>query len=531
MGSFEKGQSFLDEEAQRIHDERAASEKWDAPEPLPCMLLPVEKFNEALLPLSLRPWVCDIAERMQCPPDFPAVGAMVALSAVIGRKACIRPKRHDDWSVVPNLWGAIVGRPGVMKSPPLAEVLKPLERLQSIASDLHREATVDHEVKAKLDAMSAKSVDQKAQKLVAEGKIEAARDLMSSASSSQSDNPPALRRYRVNDTSVEALGEILIDNPNGVLVYRDELHGLLRSLDKEGQEGSRAFYLQAYDANQSYTFDRIGRGKNLHIDAVCLSVLGGIQPGKLESYVRDAVGGGSGDDGLLQRFGMIVWPDVDPVWRNVDRYPNTAAKQQANAVFDRIDATQPNVDPETEKPAPAVYRFTSEAQIAFDAWRFEFETGLRSGAHHPAMESHLAKFRKLVPAIALLCAVADGETEVSMTSLTRALSWSEYLQSHAARVYGAGTGPQTEAAKALLDKIKQGKLIDKEGKPVDQFKAADVYLKGWSVLNTPETVRQAAAVLCDLGHLRKLETRPTVVGGRPSLTYLINPASMPEDAV
>ena len=31
-----------------------------------------------LLPESLRAWVSDIAERMQCPPDFPAIGAMVS---------------------------------------------------------------------------------------------------------------------------------------------------------------------------------------------------------------------------------------------------------------------------------------------------------------------------------------------------------------------------------------------------------------------------------------------------------------------
>lgn len=55
--------------------------------------------------------------------------------------------------------------------------------------------------------------------------------------------------YKITDATVESLGEILIENPWGVLAYRDELHGLLKSLDKEGQEGARAFYLQAYDGN------------------------------------------------------------------------------------------------------------------------------------------------------------------------------------------------------------------------------------------------------------------------------------------
>jgi putative DNA primase/helicase len=90
---------------------------------------PVPPFRLALLPAALAPWVADIADRVQCPPDFVAVGVMVAAAAVIGRQIAIRPKRQDDWAVVPNLWGLAVGLPGSMKSPALAEALRPLRRL------------------------------------------------------------------------------------------------------------------------------------------------------------------------------------------------------------------------------------------------------------------------------------------------------------------------------------------------------------------------------------------------------------------
>lgn len=493
-----------------------APEPWGDPLPIPSMLLPVEPFDAALMPAALGPWVTDIADRMQCPPDFPAVAAMVALSSVIGRKACIAPKRRDSWRVVPNLWGAVVGRPGVMKSPALAESMKPLDRLQAVAGDLHAEAMRDHGIKQKLEGMGGKATEDKAQKLVKAGKLEEARHLLAEAADFEASKPPALRRFVVTDASVEALGEILIENPWGVLAYRDELNGLLRGLDKEGQEGARAFYLQGYDGNQAYTFDRIGRGRNLHIPAVCLSLLGGIQPGKLQAYIHDAVSGGAADDGLLQRFGLLVWPDVGREWCNVDRFPDTAAKNAAFETFQRLDAMKPGTDPETGEPAPAVYRFSPDAQAEFDDWRHDFETALRSGEHHPAMESHLSKYRKLVPALALVCALADGETAVSMDSLLRALAWGDYLKSHAARAYGAGAGPNTDAASALLAKIQAGKVAD-------GFKAADVYLKGWAHLGTPEAVKMAAALLCDLGHLRRVDTKPGAAGGRPSTTYQINP--------
>jgi hypothetical protein len=85
---------------------------WPEPQPVPQGRPPVPPFSLALLPAALAPWVADIADRVQCPPDFVAVGVMLAAAAVIGRQLAIRPKRQDDWAVVPNLWGSRWGHRG-----------------------------------------------------------------------------------------------------------------------------------------------------------------------------------------------------------------------------------------------------------------------------------------------------------------------------------------------------------------------------------------------------------------------------------
>ena len=69
-------------------------------------------------------------------------------------------------------------------------------------------------------------------------------------------------------------------------------------------------------------------------------MLGGIQPGPLERYLR-AVFGGRGDDGLLQRFQLAVWPDGAGPWRHVDRLAgrggagvvDLAAKNRLPAIY------------------------------------------------------------------------------------------------------------------------------------------------------------------------------------------------------
>src|SRR4051812_26226545 len=87
-------------------------EDWDDPQVIPDELPDVMPFDYELLPSAFRPRVFDIATRMGCPPDFSAAAIIVACAAVIGRKITICPKRRDDWTVVPNLWGCVVGRPG-----------------------------------------------------------------------------------------------------------------------------------------------------------------------------------------------------------------------------------------------------------------------------------------------------------------------------------------------------------------------------------------------------------------------------------
>jgi hypothetical protein len=96
---------------------RSSETEWPEPKPIPNGLLPVAPFNHAFLPVIIAPWVMDIAERMQCAPDFVGIPATIALGSIIGRNVGIRPQRKTDWLEVPNLWGCIVGRPGVLTRP------------------------------------------------------------------------------------------------------------------------------------------------------------------------------------------------------------------------------------------------------------------------------------------------------------------------------------------------------------------------------------------------------------------------------
>jgi Protein of unknown function (DUF3987) len=481
-------------------------DKWEDPVPLPEGLPIVASLDPTMIPKPLRGWVVDVSERMQIPPDFAAAGAVIVAGSLIGRKVGIHPKRRDDWLVAPNLWGAVVGRPSLMKSPALAEVMKPLSRLIAEAYEKHQKAMLAYETDVMVaEATRAAFKDElkKAAKEAARGGNRSELDKIAHrGQDTEVHEEPVLKRYKTEDATVEKISEILLENPRGILVHRDELSGWLRNLDKQGREGDRSFYLEAWNGTGSFDVDRISRG-SLHVPALCLSILGSIQPGPLSTYVYQATQGEKGDDGLLQRFQLLVWPDPLPTWKNVDRWPDARAKSRAYEVFRRLDALHPEdfgASGEDEDGIPAV-RFTGDAQEIFDQWRDELEVGLRSTELPPALESHLTKYRSLMPSLALifhLIEYVDDSAEggaVGIKPTLQAAAWCEYLKTHARRLYSSAETPAMEGARALLDRFCKGDVSDGDS-------TRSVYRRHWAKLSTPEEVSSACSVLEEFGWLR-----------------------------
>ena len=107
--------------------------EWPEPAPIKTELLPVEPLPLSIIPAPFRPWIEDVSDRMQCPPDFVAAAMLVVTSSIIGAGCGIRPKKEDDWLVIPNLWGGVVGRPSMMKTPAIGEAMKPMDALSAAA--------------------------------------------------------------------------------------------------------------------------------------------------------------------------------------------------------------------------------------------------------------------------------------------------------------------------------------------------------------------------------------------------------------
>jgi phage/plasmid primase-like uncharacterized protein len=497
---------------------------WPTPNPIQANLHPVPAFDAAtLLPESLRAWVMDEADRMPCPLDYIATAAIVSAGAVIGARCAIKPKSRDDWQVIPNIWGGVVGNPAAKKTPSIGVALKPLDRLIARAIEAHRE---------EVEGFQAEKVIFEARKEAIESRIKSAakndkkgnldnlaKELQDHRQ--QAPQPPTQRRYKTNDTTAEKLGELLRENPTGLLVLRDELVGLIASWEREGREGERAFYLEAWNGNGSFDTDRIGRG-SIFIPNLCVSVFGGIQPDKLVGYLEQATHA-LANDGMLQRFQVLVYPD-HRAWEWRDRIP---VKQAREVVFN-VFKTLADFDPVTWGAYPVddfakfpYFRFDDAAQKIFIEWSTDLHTARLPAEDNPIIAQHLAKYDKLFPALALIlhlveCAATGQRGQVTEQAALRAAAWCDYLEAHARRCYGLLADDGLRAAQALAHHLRKGKLEY-------QFTARDVRRHQWRSLTTDKEVQAALDCLEDKGWVRAEEVLPGTQGGRPTTTYLINP--------
>jgi hypothetical protein len=499
---------------------------WPEPKPIISIkqgLSSVIALPSELIPEPYQEWLCDIAERMQCPLDYVAVGALIVTSSLVGAGCSIRPKAKDSWTVIPNLWGGIVGAPSTLKSPALKEILKPLELLEKEAFEIYEKDKQNHLVEEEAYKASKEAIKKEMTKAASSSDTFAMGHAKEKLRKLQEPQEPHCKRYCTNDVTIEKMHELLSRNERGLLLFRDELIGLLASWDKEGHEVDRSFYLESWNGYGSKTTDRIGRG-TIHTKNLCLSILGSTQPSKLLIYLQRALGGIE-NDGLLQRFQLLVYPDEAKEWRLVDRKPNTLAQEKAFAIFMKlvsIDFSQYGAALD-EKSGIPYFRFDEAAQALFYEWLTELESKLRQEQEEPIMTEHLAKYRKLMPSLALLfhlINIANRKVSgpIPTDCVERAAAWCEYLELHARRIYALVLSPSYQAARTLARKIQEGTFKE-------HFDIRDVYRKEWTLLKTKEEVESACTLLIENGWLRE----GTLSEGRKiKKCYLINPELIQE---
>ncbi|PWT83059.1 MAG: hypothetical protein C5B57_07605 [Blastocatellia bacterium] len=230
------------------------------------------------------------------------------------------------------------------------------------------------------------------------------------------------------------------------------------------------------------------------------------------------------NDGMLQRFQLLVYPDRRP-WEWRDRSPNRVAREAAFTVFERLADFDPidwGASPADDLAKFPYFQFSDDAQAVFIEWSEDMHRVRIPREDDPIVRQHLSKYDKLFPALALIfhgvdCVIREAGGPVTRIAARQAAAWCEYLEAHARRCYGLLKDDGLRAAQALAAQLERGALED-------GFTHRDVRRHQWRSLTADGDIRAALDWLEDEGWLRSEPSGGTGPGtGRPTLRYRLHP--------
>lgn len=455
----------------------------------------------------LWPTIADLAVDTGSPADFVAMGMLTMAASVVGAKRRCQPQAEGQWKEAAILWTGMVCPPSMNKSPAIRPLQQVLSRLQS-------EYLLDHDVAKRewrTESERAKAELKQWQDKVADAtkKGLASPDLPLNAVEPKEPQP---RRFYINDATPEALANILVGNPQGVVTIADELSSFLSSFERYNVN-SEGFWLTAYNGDP-HVVDRKGSPEPLAVPFLGVSILGGIQPDRFATAFKGA------NVGAAARF-LWVWPDAPPYSRPTK--PTDLALLER--VFRNLDTLRWGSDDRGEK-APIILKLDAKADAIFDAYNRSVKEELRTGAN-----SLLISFVGKTPGMAARLALVveylkwavngtgpEPEQISGATMETVCAFLSDYSRPMAERVYGDAARTADDASA-----IRLAKWIKRNG--CRRFNSRDDILRKSAVhgFKTAADLDGALSILTDHHWVRECGQRQGGGVGRKTKDYLVNP--------
>lgn len=477
-------------------------------------------MTEDMLPPILTNWIKYASASTESCIDVVASSLIIVLGSIIGRKACIYPRAdNNEYILAANLWGVVVGLPGFRKTPPIEMAFQAIEHLEHLLNSENDSEERDYQASAEMVTAILEDVVKNELKRMIKNlnsctnvseqeKIKAherAIEKFVTEHSSILKNQKFLKQYRTTDVTIQKIHVILAKNPQGILLFRDELSGWFKEMEGPNRLGEREYYLQTWNGNSSYKMDRIGRGM-VKADALCLSIIGTIQPAKLAPHLSYAKN--QGGDGLLQRFQLITMArsyngEIEDLFDLKNKSACVQAIKSMYAIAEKLDKI-----PLPEKRDGKfirnenALRFNIEGQLMMDKWLKDLRTRSNDNDLQENFRAFLCKFECVAPKLSLIFSLIDkkeylddkGNINVACANL--AIKWSNYFEKSAALLYNAYAPVGLTAAEALLNKIKSGDIKD-------CMRIRDISRKEWSGLREKSSLEKGIMLLEEKGHVKK----------------------------
>ena len=361
-----------------------------------------KEFPIDIFPREIQLYISESKNKLMLNEDFMASSFLWMMSVIIGNSLKIEAKK--GWTETCTLFLSLVGQAGLGKTPSINNIIYPLKKIN----------------KKRIEDYFLKFEEYEKYLLLSKKEKNNAIPL----------DKPKRKQLLASDTTIEALISLHNESKNSIGVFKDELDGWFKDMNKYREGSDKQQWLSIW-SNESIIVNRLSRG-DLYIGSPFIPVLGGIQPEILDShFTNDNI-----SSGFIDRF-LFAYPNnlraenfnnEELPEKLIEWYENTILKMNDN--ISHIIKKDDNND-----IIPFICKLDSAANKEW-VRVFNKYVELQNSDNEPEMfKSMIAKIKTYIPRLALIIHFIDSyfedknikEVEVSKECILKAEKLAEYF--------------------------------------------------------------------------------------------------------
>jgi hypothetical protein len=365
-------------------------------------------FPLYIYPDNIQNYIMQSAHTLGLSIDYMGCSMLWLISVVVGNSLSIRVK--TGWNEMAVVWLALVGKKGIGKTPSINQMIWPLERInnQEIKKYIKQYAKFKEYDKAdKKDKAQMEEITE-----------------------------PKKTQFIVNDVTLEALVDMHEENKNAVGVFKDELAGWFKDMNKYRAGSDLEFWLSSW-SGKSVNMNR-KTAKSSFVDKPFIPVLGGIQPSIFEQFNNEQ----NVDNGFIDRL-LLTFPDAYIENYNENELQHDLRQWYSDYVvkfYDHIKKYVCNYSPDGDV-LPYEANFTPAAKKEWIRVFNNISEQQNSDDMNEYMKSMLPKQKSYIPRFALLINTLDKYDNddpefrvIEAESVIKAEALSEYFVTMAKKI-------------------------------------------------------------------------------------------------
>jgi hypothetical protein len=377
------------------------------------------EFPHEVFPTAVSKFIVEAAEAINCPADFIGVSVMATLASAIGSSFVIQLK--NGWTEPPIFFSAIIADPGSKKSPALSSATIPIKEIQKQYAELFYQQKKQYEkelcdFETFAEEWKHKSKQEKAK-----------------ASRPQKPVAPSLKQLITNDATIEALADLLCNNPKGILFIQDELAGWVKGMNqyRNGKGSDQEKWLSFWNGSQTI-INRKSQEEPLVLNNPFVSVIGCLPP----DIISDLSGGKN--NGFVDRI-LFAFPDPVPAKYSEIEISSGTISGYCN-VFNKIYEMNAVAD-EFGNIAPVHVALSETAKERWIAWFNEHCSEINSSRLPYYLKGIWSKLQGYTARFALILELSHNVKKridnlmIGKESMDGAIKLTDYFKANARKVH------------------------------------------------------------------------------------------------